>query len=414
MGPSEDQRTPLLVVAGMHPEQVASTAEAVRADTGAVLVHHDLGALSDGLVRRTVRRGDLGETTALELVHGCVSCTLREDLLPLLRRLADEPDVTSIVLRLDPALDPEALCWALTRVELDGRGLEHDIAIGAVLCVVDLPSWLDDATGTEELAERGLGAAAEDERTVAQLAVGQAEFADALVLAGRAVEPWQQARTEAVLRRVAPSATWGVLERLDVPELLGRLPAAARRGEVDGAFGPLLRGQPPFEPDAGVSLLLFEQRRPFHPERLHAAVDALLEGVVRARGRVWLATQPDDALWIESAGGSLGVAHAGPWVAALDAGQRAELDSERYLKASLSWDERYGDRVQELVVITHDTDPEDVDRALHRALLTDAELAAGREGWAAYSDPFGTWHADPCGEDPAIRAAEAAESDGEG
>ncbi|MHA6798328.1 hypothetical protein [Bounagaea algeriensis] len=102
-------------------------------------------------------------------------------------------------------------------------------------------------------------------------------------------------------------------------------------------------------------------------------------------------------------------------VAALDAGQRAELDSEHHLKASLSWDERYGDRVQELVVITHDADPEDADRALRRTLLTDAELAAGREGWVAYPDPFGTWHADPCGEESATRPAGAVEvDDGEG
>jgi len=51
--------------------------------------------------------------TVLELAHGCVSCTLREDLLPLLRRLARRPEVTRIVVRLDEAMEPEPVSWAI-------------------------------------------------------------------------------------------------------------------------------------------------------------------------------------------------------------------------------------------------------------------------------------------------------------
>jgi G3E family GTPase len=66
------------------------------------------------------------------------------------------------------------------------------------------------------------------------------------------------------------------------------------------------------EPDCGRTMTVFSDRRPFHPRRLHAAINTLLDGVVRARSRIWVATQPDTALWLESAGGALRIGHAGP------------------------------------------------------------------------------------------------------
>ncbi|MCI2421297.1 GTP-binding protein [Saccharopolyspora sp. K220] len=400
---SANQRTPLIMVAGIRAEQVAAAAEAARREdpAGTALVHHDLREVAHGVVRRLVRHGDAERTAVLELAHGCVSCTLREDMLPLLRRLAAEPDVARIVVQLDPALEPETICWALRHVVVDDRPIVDDVDIEAVVTTVDLATWLADATGGEELVERGLGGSADDERTVAQVAVGQVEFADAIVLAGRADDRWKQVRTAAVLTRLTPTAPAMHLDDLGFSRLLGEVPGGARRGAIDGPHGPLLRGQPPLDTDAGVSTVLFEERRPFHPGRLHEAIDVLLDGVVRTRGRVWVASQPDIALWLESAGGGLGVAHGGPWLAALEPDQWADVSPERQVRASLTWDDYYGDRIQELVVIAHEASPRDIVRALRHALLTDDELAAGDQAWASYDDPFVEWHTDPCDADPA-------------
>ncbi|GAA4866846.1 ribosome hibernation factor-recruiting GTPase MRF [Saccharopolyspora cebuensis] len=400
--PTRTSRVPLLLVAGLPEEPVTAVTDAVRATDprGTAVVHHDLRTLPEGVLRRHVRHGEAVDTAVLELAHGCVSCTLREDFLPLLRRLARTPGVRRIVVRLDPALEPEAICWAIEHVVVDDAPVAEDVEVRAALAVVDLPSWLDDAGGDEELRERGLGGSADDERTVAQVAVGQVEFADAVVLSGEA-ERWRARRTEAVLARLAPTAPRAALGELDVPALLDRIPADARRGAVDGAHGPLLRGQPPMEPVAGVAVVLFEQRRPFHPERLHEALDALLDGVVRARGRAWVAGDPDSVLWLESAGGGLHLGHAGPWLAALPPERWAEVPVEQRLRASLHWDEHYGDRMQELVVLVHEADPGDVLRALRGALLTDDELASGEQAWRAPAESAITWHEDPC--EPAPR-----------
>jgi len=207
------------------------------------------------------------------------------------------------------------------------------------------------------------------------------EFADAVVVAGRASDGWVAARTAAVLDRLVPDAP----RSSTVDGLVAVIPDGARRGAVVDAHAPLLRGCPPLEPDCGVALTVFEARRPFHPQRLHRAIDVLLSGVVRTRGRVWVATQPDVALWLESSGGELRVGGAGAWLAALDddAWQRASAD--RRAKAAVEWHPRWGDRMQELVILSHDASPGHLVATLREALLTDDELVGD---WRGYEDPF--------------------------
>ncbi|WP_394620671.1 CobW family GTP-binding protein [Lentzea sp. JNUCC 0626] len=327
----------VVLVAGFTQHDVAD--ELWRASPESSLVRHDLSGLAEGVVRRW-RDGTL---TVLELAHGCVSCTLRLDLVPLLEGIDGR-----VIVHLDPMLEPEAVCFALAETEVE---------VEAVVTVVDTATWLDDATGTDSLADRGMRAAENDERTVAQVVVGQAEFADALVLTG---EPGPV--LTAVLDRLSPTAPRR-LATDDVAALLHALPPSARRGELDDGFGSLLFGRPPLEPAHGVSVVHFTDRRPFHPMRLHDCIGVLLEGVVRVRGRVWIASQPDAALWLESAGGGLRVGNLGPWE---------------------------GEQDQEVVVITQSADPAHITAALRSALVTDEELGLITE--LDFADPFTDWH----------------------
>lgn len=385
----DGERTGLVMVAGLVREAAAAVADRLmRAGPGVVVVHHDLRAVGGGLVHRRVR-STAGETSeVLELEHGCVSCTLREDVLPLLRQLAGKPDVRRVVLHLDPVLEPESVCWTLADL----------VTVEGVLAVVDEGTWLSDATSEEDLAEvgRGLGVTPDEDRTLAQVAVGQVTFADAVVISGRAADPWTAARVAAVLDRLAPAAPRSRLDTGDLLALLAAIPGSARRGAIDDAHAPLLRGEPPLEPDCGVVLTLFTERRPFHPQRLHEAIDVLLDGVVHTKGRAWVASQPDVALWLESAGGGLRVGHAGVWLTAADEQTWDRVGPERRAKAALDWHPRFGDRTQELAILSHQASPATIVAALRDALLTDDELAAGEAVWRRYPDPFGSWHTDPC------------------
>ncbi|WP_037335275.1 ribosome hibernation factor-recruiting GTPase MRF [Saccharomonospora piscinae] len=387
----DQHRVPLVLIGGLPAHGTRHLADRFADDPNTAVVYHDLRDVADGVVHRTVRVHGTADTAIVRLDHGCVSCTLRHDLLPLLRRLARTAGVDRLVCHLDRALEPDRVCWELHRTPVDGETVLTDVEIAGVVTVLDAGTWLADATGDDLLAERGWHGAGDDGRTVAQVALSQVEFADVLVLAGHAPDPWTAARTGAVCARVAPSAPL-----LDLPGLTGdallwtlaEAPRTARRGAPVDPHGALVRGEPPLDADCGVELTTFSAQRPFHPGRLYDALDVLLDGVVRTRGRLWVASRPDSALWLESAGGGLGLAVLGPWLDAPDSPDWDEVTDERSALASLRWHPVWGDRAQELVVVSHLADPREIREALSGALLTDAELAEGRGAWAAYPDPF--------------------------
>ncbi|MBO0882329.1 MAG: hypothetical protein J2P17_18725, partial [Mycobacterium sp.] len=171
-------RTPVVLVAGQGDTDAIAGALLCR--PGTVVVEHRF----DGhVVRRataTVRHGELTTTEeALELAHGCVACTIRNDLLVFLRKLHRRADVERIVVHLARWLEPEPICWAINYVRvrvgpgyIDGPAV-RDVMIAGVVTSVDTADWLTQALGDGELP---------DGRTVAQVVVGQAEFADLVVL----------------------------------------------------------------------------------------------------------------------------------------------------------------------------------------------------------------------------------------
>lgn len=278
------------MVAGLVDHDVAVRVWRDRPDS--VLVRHVAAETS-------VTRWVDGVATEVGLLHGCVSCTVREDLRELLGTFAGH----TVVLHLDPLLEPDAV----------RRKLGVDVE--CVITVLDAATWLDDALSDASMTS--------DRRTVAQVVVAQAEAADVLVLQGDADE-----RTLAVLDRLAPGA------HRCTPETV----------VVRKSTRPRLM---PLKPECGVSTAVFTADRPFHPARLDGALDSLLSGtVVRSRGRLWVADEPDVALHLESAGCGMHVGEGGP----------------------------RGGRTTQIVAITLG-EPDDITDAFAGALLTDDELS---------------------------------------
>ncbi|MGV0048445.1 ribosome hibernation factor-recruiting GTPase MRF [Mycobacterium colombiense] len=396
-------RTPVILVAGQRDtDPVVGTLLRAR---GTLVVEHRF----DGqVVRRTTTALSGGvlasNETGLELAHGCVSCTIRNDLMVLLRQLHRRDDVDRIVVHLAPWLEPEPICLAINHLRvrvapgyIDGPAA-LDVSIAAVVTCVDSSAWLNQALGEDEL---------DDGRTEAQVVIGQVEFADVVVL--NQPNPF----VAAVLRRLSPRARVRVGAD-GIEDALNDLYRDARRGRSDDPHGPLLAGQPPLESRGPISLVEFNSRRPFHPQRLHACLDLLLDGVIRTRGRLWLASQPDRAMWLESAGAGLRVSSAGKWLAALDDLELDGIDTERRAFAELSWDDRHGDRHTAMTILVCGAKPADILDALHGALLTDEEMRRPRD-WIDYDDPFGDWHEEPCADrtEAADNAARHTRQDGD-
>ncbi|PQE01141.1 hypothetical protein CYL16_10620 [Mycobacterium sp. EPG1] len=361
-------RTPVVVVTGQS--DTGDIGDLLLADGATALVEHHV---EDHVVHRTttvLRRGVLVKAVSvIEMSNGCPSCAVREDLVDHLCRLHLRPDLARIAVLLSPWMEPEPVCVALSR----SPAARH-VAVSAVVATVNTSVWLDQALGDDEL---------DDGRTVAQVVVGQVEFADVVVL----TEPHRD--TLAVVRRLAPAARITVgAGRFTLA--LANLDADARRGRGNDPYGSLLAGQPPLEPAGRVRLVEFAARRPFHPNRLHAAVDLLLEGVVRSRGRLWLAHLPDTAVGLDSAGGGLLVTRAGKWLAAMTSRELAYVGAERRAMADMMWDDRYGDRHTSMTVLVCGADPAEIVSALRGALLTDAEMGRPQD-WPRFDDPFGDW-----------------------
>ncbi|WP_373876725.1 ribosome hibernation factor-recruiting GTPase MRF [Lolliginicoccus levis] len=397
---------------------------------GTSIVHYDLAEVKTGVVCRALTTTDgvtsRMRTTLLAAAPGRAADAIREDLLPLLRRLASRSRVERILLLLPPALDIEDLRETISTAAVAGMighrdgPLRDDIRIDAVLSALDAKTWLADATSAETLAERGL-AGCPDERTVASAVTSWARSADGIAVLGARADHGGPIldhpgldhfpRLAAILDRLAPGVpiAWQGGDIIPDPHaLLALLPATASRPAAPSIHDPLLAAQPPLEADHGIQWLEFGATRPFHPQRFHEALDPILDGTIHARGRVWLATAPDAVLWLDAAGGGLTVSAADRWLAAMTPSEQDAQPADRTAMAAARWTPEHGDRHTALVLLVHDGQPERIRDALGAALLTDPELAAGHELWRTWEDPFGEWHQDPCAGFPGYGASTGA------
>ncbi|MFG3254212.1 CobW family GTP-binding protein [Streptomyces sp. NPDC048172] len=384
------ERLPVVLVAGLHADARRAAVEGLlRAVPGAVALHHDLSAAaSEGSVRRTVRShaGALDEGKA-PLVNGCACCALREDLVPELLRLAESRTCALAVVELWDSVEPQAMAEVVAAHSADA------LAVTGVLTAVDPALVLPYLAAAEDLAEAGLAAAPTDERTVADTFARQLEYAPVLVLAegaeGAEGADGEEEADEAdreLLRQLHP-----VARRVRADDGAGLARVATEGFDVGAAAA---RQYPacallPQEADAeGVTTLVWRARRPFHPARLHAALQELACAAVRSRGRFWLADRPDTLLSWDAAGGALCVEERGPWLAALPDAAWEMVPAVRRAAAALDWHPVQGDRGQHLVFTAPGLDADGLGALLDSCVLTDAEHAGGPDAWRRYAGAF--------------------------
>lgn len=255
----------------------------------------------------------------------------------------------------------------------------------SVATVVPGDLLLDGVTDETPLEAVGMGLTADDERTIGEVVSRQIEQADTVLLTGEPPgdDEWEAEQLRVLLRRIAPWSRHCCLEDVRLPEPGRRDPLApltrGLRGRDVGVHEPL--------PEHGVVAAVFHARRPFHPGRLHDALDEITDRVLRSRGHFWLAGRPDLAMTWESAGG-LRLGPVGGWLAELPTEHWHTAGDERSLAAQIDWDPYYGDRSHHLAFIGVDLDPVRLHRTLVRCLLTDAELSSGEDAWRQWPDPF--------------------------
>ncbi|CAM2181251.1 Zinc chaperone YciC [Paraburkholderia sacchari] len=390
-----------------------------RAGLRVAVIVNDLAAVNiDASLVRDAAALSHVEERLVELSNGCICCTLRDDLLAEIRRLADPAQAgqrfDAILIESTGIAEPMPIAETFTFADEDGTTLADIARLDTMVTVVDAFNFLRDYASADPLAERGVAASDTDDRTIVELLIEQVEFCDVLVLnKADLVSANELARLQHILARINPRAVQVVSRHGQVPlaEVLntGRFDfdaAASAPGwlsslhehDHDHDDGGASHHAHSEADEYGIGNFVYRARKPFHPERLWALLNQEWKGVLRSKGFFWLATRNDVAGSLSQAGGVCRHGPAGTWWAAQpreDWPQDAELEKE----IAADWfgdanDARIGDRRQELVMIGVDIDRDAWQATLDACLLTDAEYAAGPDAWQAYADPFPSWEFD--------------------
>ena len=334
------------------------------------------------------------EEKLVEMSNGCICCTLREDLLKEVRKLASDGRFDYLLIESTGISEPLPVADTFAFTEEDGTSLADITRLDTMVTVVDAYNFWDEFSQAETLAERKLGLGEEDQRMVVDLLVDQIEFADVIILnkCDLADEESLQ-KIEGAVRKLNPRAKVIRSQKSRVP--LSEVLDTKRFDFDEAAKSPgwmrVMRGEETSEVDEyGFSSFVYRARRPFHPLRFWQLIQREWPGVVRSKGFFWLASRMKFAGVWSQAGGACEYRAGGVWWAEVP---RAEwpIDDEIELDIHRNWREPYGDRRQELVIIGSNLDKAALTDQFDWCLLTDAELAKGPDAWAKFKDPFAEW-----------------------
>ncbi|MEU6493419.1 GTP-binding protein [Streptomyces sp. NPDC046984] len=380
-------RLPVAIIAGLHADaRRAAVEEILRTVPGSVALHHDLTSAVAGTVHRTMRDagGLLGSGDA-PLVNDCACCTLREDLVPELLRLADEGSHRLAVVELWDSVEPHAMAGVIADAGTP-------LALTGVATAIDPALVLPYLANGDDLADVGLAAAPSDQRAVSDTFARQLEYPTVVALvedeAGAERGEAADDADRALLAQLTPGAR---KVRVESGALGGILLAGFDVAAAAARVHPACALLPQDCDEHGVRTLVWRRERPFHPQRLYAALEDLTCAAARSRGRFWLADRPDTLLSWDAAGGALCVESAGPWLADLPDAVWEMVPAERRLAASVDWHPEHGDRCQYLTFTSPGLDRDGLPVLLDSCLLTDDEYAAGREHWRQLPHAFDDW-----------------------
>ena len=349
----------------------------------------------DASILSTTTTLDRTEERLVEMSNGCICCTLREDLLIEVARLAAEGRFDYLLIESTGISEPMPVAATFLFEDIDGQSLSSLARLDTMASVVDAATFLERFDHLEELTDLGLERDDEDDRSVVDLVVDQVEFANVIVISKPDLVSEQHLqKVVAMVRRLNPDAQLVLAENGDVP-----LEAVLDTGlfdEVEGETAPgwaqiLNEEVQPETEEYGITSFVYRHRWPFHPKRLARELNEAWPGVLRSKGFFWLASRPDiQAMW-SHAGLSVGLEPLASWYAATPEDEwELETDEER-AELEARWDPLLGDRQPEIVFIGIDMDEAGIRSRLDACVLTGREFEKGPEKWLKFRDPLPEW-----------------------
>lgn len=332
------------------------------------------------------------EERLVELSNGCICCTLREDLIEEVGRLADEGSFDALVIESTGISEPLPVAQTLSIEHEEMASVTDRAVVDAMVTVVDASQILDELRSEEDIVDRGWTDDAEDRRPVTQLMIEQIEFATVIAINKTdLVDEEGLRRVEALVRDLNPSAeiVHSTFGKVPLRRVLGTRSFDLELAQAGPGWVKALTAEHTPESEAfGFGSFVYRARRPLHPGRLMAFLQSPLMGqVLRAKGFLWLASRPRWRTLLQTAGRQAALLPVATWWALVPQEQwPADGDARRHIEDV--WDEEFGDMRQELVLIGVDLPTDELQRALDGALLTQEEFEGGEGLWLQLEDPL--------------------------
>ncbi|WP_375740765.1 zinc metallochaperone GTPase ZigA [Pseudomonas boanensis] len=333
----------------------------------------------------------------VEMSNGCICCTLREDLLEEVSRLAREGRFDYLLIESTGISEPLPVAETFTFCDEQGRSLSDLARLDTLVTVVDGVNFLADYQAADSLASRGETLGDEDERSVSDLLIEQVEFADVILISKvDLISSAEREELTAILQRLNPGARVlpMIMGQVDLKQILDTGHFDFERAAQAPGWLKELRGEHvPETEEYGIASAGYRARRPFHPQRFFAFLNREWTNgrLLRSKGFFWLASKPEEAGNWSQAGGLMRHGYAGRWWRFVPQAHWPQ-DGEGLQQVMKNWMPDVGDCRQELVFIGQGIDFARLTAELDACLLDDGEMALGREAWGQFADPFGPWH----------------------
>ena len=333
------------------------------------------------------------DETLVEMSNGCICCTLRDDLLAEVRRLAEEGRFDYLLIESTGVSEPLPVAATFDFRDENGVSLSDVARIDTMVTVVDAVNLLKDYSSHDFLKDRGESAGDEDNRTLVHLLTDQIEFADIVIL--NKVDDASATQVDAarkIIRSLNADAEIIEANYSDVPTtaVFDTGLFDFEKAETHPMWAKELYGFADHVPETeeyGVTSYVYRARRPFRPQAIHDLLNGPLPGVIRAKGHFWMATRPEWLVEYSLAGALSSTAPLGTWWASVPEERWPKSEAlDNYLKEH--WQEPWGDRRQEIVFIGSDIDWPALQTRLDSALVPDDE---NYDSWEDLADPFPQW-----------------------
>ncbi|MDV7764312.1 GTP-binding protein [Peribacillus sp. CSMR9] len=325
----------------------------------------------------------------VEMQNGCICCTLREDLMIEVEKLSTQGNIDYIVIESTGISEPVPVAQTFTYVDENvGIDLSQFCRLDTMVTVVDAKNFWQDYASGETLIDRMQAKDEADQREVVDLLIDQIEFANVILLNKMdLMKPEGIGKLNGVFQKINPDARIIETDHSQVPlkEVMNtHLFDFEKASQGAGWIKELNEEHIPETEEYGIASFVYRRKKPFHPSRLMTWLESWPVEVVRAKGFLWLASRNDTAGLLSQAGPSLMIEGAGKWIAAYPKDEQQQIlqDEPELLER---WDDIYGDRMTELVLIGIQMNQQEIENELDQCLLTEIEL---QQDWSLYEDPL--------------------------